>query len=707
MRQALLTGLLFLGLPVMLWAGSGGPDAYGYYWRDNLEPNGPVFAWYDISQIGTLVSGMGDDNTIGPLPIATGFQFYWYQTEQLWIGSNGFIGFSANNIASPFPSIPATSGVNDFIAPFLSDLIHGMPGSNAQVFYHVQGDTICVSWLNVPFWQAAAPSYTGSNSFQVILNKADKSITFNYLNQTGSTNGNDITVGIENISGAVGLQHSKNVYPIANRSIKFYYPDTVTYQAIDGGVNWNMSAGNGGVFIKKGVPTTLTTNIKNFGNTPLTNIAINSSVSFLGTPSVNNTATVASLSAGSDTLVALSNTITPLNDGVYDMTTTISGITGDMVAANNTIRTKIISVDTSFNSIILEYSDNNPNGTGLSWSGGSGGIGYYIDPGFYPAKIDNYRVWIVSDAANTGCYLKIFDDDGPNGTPGTMLDSTFMAPGSFSTGTYATPALSNTNLIIQEGGFYVLWEMPTGANIQIARDTDLPISYRAMEYLQGNWASYRARFSEDFLLGVQAQQWLVRDIELTEVIEPTPGSTVNGPTSPKIVIKNLGNLPNNVASVNYRFGALPPVSENLVANSLQPGDSIIYTFSVPLNSPIQQTANLCIWLNMTGDISRSNDTSCASITFVPQATSVAEETLNPIRTYPNPAADYLHFDFGDWQGKAQLQVYDLQGRRMGSWEIAVDEPYRLQVNEWADGLYQYVLVYNERQYTGRLMKSQP
>ena len=48
--------------------GSGGPDGYGYTWRDNRDPQGPTYNWFDISTIGTPVTGLGDDNVVGPFP---------------------------------------------------------------------------------------------------------------------------------------------------------------------------------------------------------------------------------------------------------------------------------------------------------------------------------------------------------------------------------------------------------------------------------------------------------------------------------------------------------------------------------------------------------------------------------------------------------------------------------------------------------------
>jgi hypothetical protein len=690
MKKLLLLSfpLLLTQLAVHAQYAAGGPDAYGYTWRDSNEPNGPTFAWFNITSIGTQVTGLGDDNVVGPFGFIDGFQFYWYLPQQVWIGSNGYLTFNGANIASPFPSIPNTAAPNDFIAPFLSDLNFAGTGNPGTCYFFTNADTICVSWINVPFWNVST-GYAGSNSFQVILNRADKSITYNYLSQSGTTNANDITIGIENITGQLGLQHSKNQYPSQNYSIKFYYPTTVTYQAIDGGVNWNMNEGNGAIFTKIQTPTELKTNIRNFGNQPLSNINVNSVVSRAGTPSVNNTAQVNSMIAGVDTTINLTNLLTPPVPGIYNLNTTISGITGDLVAANNSLRTKIIAVDTAAPVIVLDYSDGLPDGAGLSWSGGSGGIGYYIEPPFYPCKIDAYRMYITSDATGQGCILKIYDDDGPNGGPGTLLDSTVAGPGSFGLNSYSSILLSN-NVVIQSGGFYVLWEMPGGSSITLARDLTPPISFRAMEVLGGAWAGYRSRTTEDFLLGVEASQFQLVDLALLSITNISVGSVLNTPTSPVIVVKNVGQLANQAVNLRFQFAGGAIVTESLFANVINPGDSLMYTFNGTISAPTTRTGDLCVWLNMAGDMNASNDSICFPLTYEVNNTSVAEGWLQQLRVYPIPAEN--HLIVSGLENAIRYEIRDMRGALLAAETIDdATNTARILINQLPAGVYQLIL----------------
>lgn len=685
MKNFLLSAVLLTSAQVTAQTAAGGPDAYGYTWRDSNEPNGPTASWFNITSIGTQVSGLSDDNVVGPFGWIDGFQYYWYMPTQVWIGSNGYLTFNGSNIASPFPTIPNTAAPNNFIAPYLSDLNFSGAANPAQCYYHVVGDTICVSWINVPFWVNANPAYTGSNNFQVILNKQDKSITFNYQTMSGATQNNDITVGIENITGQLGLQHSKNQYQPNNYTIKFYYPTTVTYQAVDGGVNWNMDEGNGGVFVKTGVNNPLKTNIRNFGNQNLPTINLNSTVTKTGSPTVTNTASFTNLSAGIDTTIALTNGLNPTVSGIYNMSTTISGITGDLVPANNTLATKIIAVDSTAAAVFLDYSDGTLEGAGLSWSGGSGGIGYYIEPPFYPCRITAYRIFITADATSQGCMLKIFDDNGPNGGPGTRLDSTFAATGSFALNSYSSVLLANP-VVINSGGFYILWEMPQGSSITLARDLTPPISYRSFEVLGGSWAGYRSRFTEDFLFGVEANQLQVEDLRMVRLNNIAPNAILTTPTAPAITVRNAGQLLNRAVQLRYRFGTQPIVTESLFANILGPGDSLNYTFNAQFSAAQTTTADLCVWLSMTGDINPLNDSICIPLTYQVSNTSVNEGWLAQLKVFPNPSSDI--FEVSGLLETANLSIHNMQGALVHEAQIGLDgNNYTVNLGNLAAGVY--------------------
>ena len=111
---------------------NGGPDAYGYTWRDSNDPNGQPYNWIDITNLPFVnsVKLLADDNVVGPFPMGFNFHYYWYDVDEFRIGSNGYITFNNGNMAVTFPPIPQPSKLNNYIAAFGSDLSFADAGSS-------------------------------------------------------------------------------------------------------------------------------------------------------------------------------------------------------------------------------------------------------------------------------------------------------------------------------------------------------------------------------------------------------------------------------------------------------------------------------------------------------------------------------------------------------------------------------------------------
>ncbi|TAL62964.1 MAG: T9SS type A sorting domain-containing protein [Bacteroidetes bacterium] len=215
---------------------SGGPDTFGYNWANNLDPIGsaPVYLWKSIKDTANLVSGLGDDNSSGPFDPGFYYNYYgqWYNT--LWIGSNGWVSFrNAGNITAPFPVIPTPSAPDNIIAGLLSDLTFKgandslVPGA-AAYFWTNNTDSIIIQYDSVPFWDIGAAGYSGRNTFQIILDAADYSITFQYKQLMNSAPGYDLIntglkTGIEDSTGNDGLQ-VLDTFPPSGSAVKFFYP---------------------------------------------------------------------------------------------------------------------------------------------------------------------------------------------------------------------------------------------------------------------------------------------------------------------------------------------------------------------------------------------------------------------------------------------------------------------------------------------------
>ena len=135
---------------------TGGPDTYGYVWRDSNDPNGPAYNWLEIVNApgAVQVSGLADDNIRGPFAIGFPFHFYWYDVTTFRIGSNGYIGFTTTPVAHPFPTIPTATGIQNWMAIMASDFTFTdaasapIPGAECWYWTSPTEDTLVVSYIN-------------------------------------------------------------------------------------------------------------------------------------------------------------------------------------------------------------------------------------------------------------------------------------------------------------------------------------------------------------------------------------------------------------------------------------------------------------------------------------------------------------------------------------------------------------------------------
>lgn len=234
---------------------SGGPDLYGYSWKNSNDTSAdaPVYNWIDITTIGTEITGLADDNVAGTIPIGFDFQYYGKLVSYFCVGSNGYIAFGfggcvlISSDADGFPPTPTVDGSDNIAAPLMTDLrfdydFGGAPNPAKAYFYSNGTDTLIISYENVAFWINNVDGWGGSNTFQIILNKTDGSIMFQYKKQQGSWDPayNSVlypaVIGIENATGDTGLMVSGNVLPDTLMAIKFYHPGFI-FTEISSSVN--------------------------------------------------------------------------------------------------------------------------------------------------------------------------------------------------------------------------------------------------------------------------------------------------------------------------------------------------------------------------------------------------------------------------------------------------------------------------------------
>jgi subtilisin family serine protease len=196
---------------------SGGPDAAGYRFIDSDDPNGPEFAWFDISGVGSPSGVTGDDQNLGPYPLGFTFQHYGTNYTEIRICSNGFLSFGST--ATPFTNLalPSASAPGNLVAPFWDDF---NPGEAGTIYTYMDGSRFIVQWNDVPFYSLGGGA--DRCTFQAILHK-DGTILFQYLDV--GVPSNSATVGVQNLTGTVGLQAAFNQAYLHNGLAVLFYRD--------------------------------------------------------------------------------------------------------------------------------------------------------------------------------------------------------------------------------------------------------------------------------------------------------------------------------------------------------------------------------------------------------------------------------------------------------------------------------------------------
>lgn len=192
----------------ILKKGGGGPDSLGYQWTDEIPYN-----WIDITVIGDSVPA-DDDWNDSVFYLADEFVFYGDTFDSLAICSNGWLSFT-DFISTEYDPYPIPDSLNplNLLAPLFWDL---NPDDGGVIYYYA--DTLnkrtIIEWYQIPYYSIGV-----ANTFEVILNSNDNSITFQY---NSSTFWNDsAVVGIQNGNGTIGLSvPSTNIHN--GYALKFY-----------------------------------------------------------------------------------------------------------------------------------------------------------------------------------------------------------------------------------------------------------------------------------------------------------------------------------------------------------------------------------------------------------------------------------------------------------------------------------------------------
>jgi hypothetical protein len=553
------------GYPIVL--GAGGPDDFGYIWIDSDEPGGPSFNYTDISTTGNPIFGIDDDNIVGPIDIGFDFYFYGEIKSQFWINSNGCIGLTSNYITLQNTSIPTNSSAyTDFIAWMWDDLVF-ITGSS-QAFYQVFPDKLIIQFKNYEHWGQADLHINA----EVILHKNGK-IMLMYDDFSAGVILNSCTIGLQSSTPGIGLQVAYNTTYLHNDlAILLKVPgDFITgVQPAFGTLSEGDSelitiTYNSGDYLPGPYTQELWLESNDVGNEEFVidnTMYVYLPAIFSGTVSDNDndeplngvlvTAGPFQATTGEDGEYTLY-----VDEGNYDVVFEKLGYkivtvrdTSAFQYGNTIINTGMWDMNYSPGFVHAEVMDNDT-WCEITWSLPRGPYEIIMDdgeaddffvyaqagswhavkftPAGYPATVIGGKFY-VGDGSFPGPFLgtefgvAVFDDDGADGLPGTLLDSTGVTVNNS-----GWVSLDWLNAVVNDGDFYLAMFQAGNApfSAPIGIDSDNPTHFKSYsKFLDNDWSLSPL---QDFMI----RAW------------------INGPENNDLVIKGIEGKDSRDV-INYR-----------------------------------------------------------------------------------------------------------------------------------------------------------
>jgi hypothetical protein len=189
------------------------------------------------------------------------------------------------------------------------------------------------------------------------------------------------------------------------------------------------------------------------------------------------------------------------------------------------------------------------------------------------------------------------------------------------------------------------------------------------------------------------------DVGVTQVI--SPGTLVLGSShTVKVVVKNFGTVPATGFDVAYNIDGVE-INANVVSRTIQPGDTVHHIFAQSFTPIIGGTIGMCAFTKSATDPNLGNDSICMD--YLSVGVDEVEDLLN--RVYPNPADQFVNFDFSGQEGRGLLELRDNLGRVVYTeWiELSNGTSHEVKTERYAAGVYNYRFVLRDKVQHGQVV----
>ncbi len=191
-------------------------------WGKRTDPYDVTFPSYSTAAsytTGTIIPS-SDDATHGPFNIGFTFTFFGNNYTQFYVGSNGWIGFTAGQTTGYTAAfIPNAGSPKNVIMADWEDLLPGSANIRYTTIGTAPNRKLVVSFNQVPHYSCGSNLHT----FQFVLEETTNIIDINYLSKPlcGSNNATAGLVNLDNTNVVPVGGKNASQWSVSNYSVRF------------------------------------------------------------------------------------------------------------------------------------------------------------------------------------------------------------------------------------------------------------------------------------------------------------------------------------------------------------------------------------------------------------------------------------------------------------------------------------------------------
>ncbi len=227
----------------------GGPDTFGYTWKNSNVDDGPVYTWIEPNTTNdavALYTEFDDDGNTPMIPLNFNFPYYGNVYSEICIGTNGILGFSIENMSHRFSQdFPDATEPDNIIAWLYTDLNPLYTWADSHCYFenieYNDQDAFMITFVDYAeyYYSGTSPEYTVD--VQIILSESGD-IIFNYQRIGTSVSLADVSIGMENADATDGLCYVCDDAGFSipdNFAIEFYRPAATTIDLVASSISGN------------------------------------------------------------------------------------------------------------------------------------------------------------------------------------------------------------------------------------------------------------------------------------------------------------------------------------------------------------------------------------------------------------------------------------------------------------------------------------